>query len=340
VLSEGIVYVVAPGTGAVVGTVQEGVGPMQNAEPGQQMLTVGNQGKEVYVGNQGDTVSAVDVASETLAGSARSAMHTPSAIAVTADGRHAYVAGIDGSEVRLFDLATGKPAGAPIAVGAEPDAIALTPDGKQALVSNSLSNTVSVIDTATGTVTATIPVNPDPQQIVMDGSDTAYVSCGTPMKLDLTNDTAAAMVATPYAGGGLALSPDGSTLYVPVLKGIDVVDTVSNTLVSKITIPGDQDYGVAISPDGSRLYVTGGPINIGVVYVVDLATAEVVAHAPARSLGQAIAISPDGSQVYLASLLAPDVSILSTSTDTITGTYKVGTGEARTPIGGIAVGEG
>jgi hypothetical protein len=44
--------------------------------------------------------------------------------------------------------------------------------------------------------------------------------------------------------------------------------------------------------------------------------------------------------VYLASLLAPDVSVLSTSTDTITGTYKVGTGNARTPLGGIAVGGG
>jgi len=338
VLSEGIVYVVAPATGAVDGTVTEGIGPMQNVEPGQQMLAVGNQGKDIYVGNLGDTVSAVDVASKTLAGEARSAMHTPGAIAITADGQHAYVAGLDGSDLRLFDLATGKPVGAPIKVGAEPDGIALTPDGTQALVSNSMSNTVSVIDTASGAVTATIPVNADPQQIVMDGPDTAYVTGGASTEeLNLTTDTVAATVHTYYAGGGLALSPDGSTLYVPVLKGVDVINTATNTLTSTITLPGNQNYGDAISPDGSRLYVTGGPINIGVVYVVDLTTDKVVAHAPAKSLAEAIAISPDGSQVYLASLLAPRLSVLSTSTDTITGTYKVGTGNARTVVSGIAV---
>lgn len=341
VLSEGIVYIVAPATGAVDGTTTEGTGPTQDVEPGQQMLAVGNQGKDIYVGNLGDTVSAIDVASKTLAGEARSAMHTPSAIAISADGQHAYVAGLDGSDVRLFDLATGKPVGTPITVGAEPDGIALTPDGTRALVSNSMSNTISVIDTATGAVTATIPVNADPQQIVMDGPDTAYVTCGgSTEELNLTNDSVAATVATYYAGGGLALSPDGSTLYVPVLKRVDVINTATNTLTSTISLPGNQNYGAAISPDGTRLYVTGGPINIGVLYVVDLASDKVVAHAPARSLAEAIAISPDGSQVYLASLLAPRLSVLSTSTNAITGTYKVGTGNARTPLSGIAVGEG
>lgn len=342
VLAQGVVYLVDPTSGALEGSVVEGLGPQQSAEIGQPMLAIANQGKDVYAGNLGDTVSAVDVASKTLAGTARSAMHTPSAIAITADGQHAYVAGFDGSDVRLFDLATGTGVGAPIAVGAFPDAIALTPDGTRALVSNSMSSTVSVIDTATRAVTATIPVGEDPQQIVADGAGTAYVVTGAGLQeLDLANDTAAGTVNTAgVVGGGLAISPDGSTIYVPVLKGVDIVNTATNTLTSTIKTPGDQNYGVAVSPDGSRLYITGGPLNIGVVYVIDLSTAAVVAHAPARGLAQALAVSPDGSQVYLASKFYPDLSVLGTSTDTITSTYKIGTGHARTMLGGIAVGEG
>jgi YVTN family beta-propeller protein len=64
----------------------------------------------------------------------------PYGIAVSPDGKHAYVTCN----------------GTTIGVGANPRGVAVAPHGKQAYVVNQASNTVSVISAASNTVTATI----------------------------------------------------------------------------------------------------------------------------------------------------------------------------------------
>ena len=83
------------------------------------------------------------------------------------------------------------------------------------------NNDVSVIDTATNTVIATIPVG-----------------------------------STPY---GVAVTPDGSKVYVTNFGSntVSVIDGATNTVIATIPI-ANSPGGVAVTPDGSKVYVTNG----------------------------------------------------------------------------------
>jgi YVTN family beta-propeller protein len=86
----------------------------------------------------------------------------PEGVAVTPDGKHAYVTNEGDGTVSVIDTATNTVA-ATVVVGTFPIWVAVTPDGKQAYVANNgadyppfMPSTVSVIDTATNTVAATV----------------------------------------------------------------------------------------------------------------------------------------------------------------------------------------
>ena len=78
-------------------------------------------------------------------------------MAITPDGKHAYVTNQFDGTVSVITTATGA-VSAPITVGKGPDGVAITPDGKHAYVANFGDGTVSVITTATGVVSAPITV--------------------------------------------------------------------------------------------------------------------------------------------------------------------------------------
>ena len=81
----------------------------------------------------------------------------PIGVAITPDGKHAYVTNTGDGTVSVITTATGA-VSAPITVGNGPAGVAITPDGKHAYVTNSGDGTVSVITTATGAVSAPITV--------------------------------------------------------------------------------------------------------------------------------------------------------------------------------------
>jgi YVTN family beta-propeller protein len=114
---------------------------------------------------------------------------------------------------------------------------------QNAYITNSADNTVSVIDTASNTVTATIPVGINPF--------------------------------------GVAVTPDGSKVYVASsfgqfgrnFSGILVIDTASNMRTPGIPVSGIP-VGVAVTPDGKKVYVADSLLNS--VSVIDTATNTVV----------------------------------------------------------------
>ncbi len=162
-----------------------------------------------------------------------------------------------------------------------------------AYVANFGSNTVSVIDTATNAVTATIPVG--------------------------------------YEPFGVAVSPDGSRVYVansclypicPINNDtVSVIDTASDTVTATITV-GANPFGVAVSPDGSRVYVT----NLGsdTVSVIGTASDTVTATISVGVGPRGVAVSPDGSHVYVANYGGNTVSVIDTATNQVTATIGVG----------------
>jgi YVTN family beta-propeller protein len=138
-----------------------------------------------YVTNVLDgTVSVVDTATPAVVATIPVGSF-PSAVAVTPDGKHVYVAnrgtGAVPGAVSVIDTSSNAVV-ATVPVGINPTGVAITPDGTHAYVTNANLNsgargTVSVISTATNKVVATIPagINPFGIAITPDGKR-AYVT--------------------------------------------------------------------------------------------------------------------------------------------------------------------
>jgi YVTN family beta-propeller protein len=147
-------------------------------------------------------------------------------------------------------------------------------------------HTVSVIDTETNTVIATIPVGDSPF--------------------------------------GVAVSPDGSKVYVTNLgsASVSVIATATDTVTATIPVAGHTDE-VAVSSDGSKVYVTN--VSSGNVSVIDPATNTVTATIPVGLAPLGVAVTPDGSKVYVANVDSHNVSVIETATNTVIATIPVGT---------------
>lgn len=219
----------------------------------------------VYVVNNGGFGSVVPIDAATgTAGSSIPVGDTlgtaPHGIAITPDGKTAYVANQGSNSVTPIDIATGTP-GTPIPVGSGPSGIATTPDGKTVYVANSSSQSVTPIDTATNTAGPAIPIQLFPEAIAItpDGK-TAYVASGGITGLLTPIDTATNTLGAPLAFGGIpgqmAITPDGKTVYVivEVTQGPDAgatfvarFDTATNT--ESTLISDDDAAGIAVLPD-------------------------------------------------------------------------------------------
>ncbi len=176
-------------------------------------------------------------------------------VAITPDGKHAYVANSGSGTVSVIDTATNTVVfgvGFPIPVGTFPRGVAVTPDGKHAYVANTGSDNVSVIDTATNTVVTTVPVQSIPIGVAVtpDGKH-AYVTNDNSSSVSVIDTASNTVVATVGVGVnpfGVAITPDGKHAYVASgFSNVSVIDTASNTVVATVGV-GDNPLGVGIVP--------------------------------------------------------------------------------------------
>jgi len=202
----------------------------------------------------------------------------PDAIAITPDGKTAYVANGLSTSVVPIDLATGT-AGAPITVGIDPDAIAITPNGNTAYVANYADDTVTPINLATNVPGTAVQVGPTlgrhnhalmwhPTAIAITPNGwTAYVtnSWNDISTVDLTTDVATPAGCTQDGCGpgaiifpegpegpphpdAIAITPDGRTAYVAddSVGTITPVNLATNAPGKPIVV-GDSPCGIAIT---------------------------------------------------------------------------------------------
>jgi YVTN family beta-propeller protein len=264
-------------------------------------------------------------------------------IAITPDGRFAYVADAASNGVSVIDTRTNEvvPVGGgdAIGVGEQPGGIAMTPDGRFVYVADKGSGGVSVIETATNEVKPVaggteIKVGKDPFAIAItpDGRF-AYVanseSNGVSVIDTATNEvrTVGGLAEVPVATDPLAIAitPDGRFAYVVGGGGgITVIDTATNAVqpvgTGKEIVLGQELEGVAIAPDGRLAYVSLATADS--VAVIDTASNEVkpVPGGMAIPVGagpNAIAITPDGRFAYVADAASDGVSVIDTRTNEV-----------------------
>ena len=305
-----------------------------------------------YVTNFGSaSVSVINTATNTSVATIPVG-NGPSTIAVTPDGAHVYVVDVGDSTVSVIATATNTVVGSPIPVGPSigpssnvgaliSGGIAITPSGSSVYVANSGGNTVSVIATASNTVVDTIPVGSQPTGIAItpDGAH-VYVANSGDSTVSVIATATNTVEGLPLPVGlfplGVAITPDGTHAYIanPASSdGIDVIEIATNTVVDTILV--DVPAAVAITPDGTHAYTLSNNPTIDnhvneTVSVIATATNMVVSSP--ITIGPAvpivvftIAVTPDGTGVYVPNASANSVSVVSTASNTVTGSVAVGT---------------
>jgi gliding motility-associated-like protein len=243
----------------------------------------------------------------------------------------AYVASEVSNNVSVINTTTNTVVATIPVVGVDPRCIAVSPDGARVYVGSYYPGNISVIDAATNTRVATIGNIPNCESLVvsMDG-DILYA---TYYNRDGAGGVAAISTATnevisDYAAGdypnGVAISPDGSRLYVSSLQPgvITVNNTLTKAVIATIQV-GSDPFAISISPDGSRLYVA----NSNKVSVINTSTNKVVSTITSGLNSRySILVNPTGDLVYLTNG-GGTVAVISTALNKVVRTIYVDRGD-------------
>lgn len=202
-------------------------------------------------------------------------------LAISSDGKRAYVTGWDGDAVIVADLVARRVIDAIELnkIMARPFEIAISPDGARVYVSS----------------TAFSPEDYSSIKVIDTGSNSF-----------------ADEIILRSPSRGLEVSADGKQLYAVVDedtrdydRGVLVIDTATNTVASTISLakmepPPTNLNDVAIVPGKDKAYITDiGHRSRGGVYVLDLLSNRVAKKIDVGWCPQMVAITADGSRAYV-----------------------------------------
>jgi YVTN family beta-propeller protein len=207
------------------------------------------------------SVSVFDPATNETVGKPIPVGETPNTLAITPNGKTAYVANRFGESVSAIETATAKVIKT-IEVGTQPVGVAVSPDGSLVYVSDYASEKVSIVSTATNTEVGELKVEGKP--------------------------------APP------AVTPDGKFIWVPHQEnggGIEIFDAQTRQPVGTIPAP-EESFGLVFTPDGRRALLIAEESQ-DEVWVIDTATRMPVKKIPVESEPQAIAVIPSGRTAYV-----------------------------------------
>jgi YVTN family beta-propeller protein len=179
-----------------------------------------------------------------------------------------------------------------------------------------------------------LDVNPAGTRLYAANPSTSTSNPDTVSVINLVDRTLIrnALLGTGTDPGGLAVSPDGSKVYVTArtddtVWSLNTADNTSFTLVASGSHVDDPN-SVEFSPDGSLAYVANAsnvPAGIPALTVIDTATGAVVSNVDTSPGFSAIdvAVSPDGRFVYVLNSGSQSISVVSAATRTLVASIPV-----------------
>jgi len=252
-------------------------------------------------------------------------------------------------------------AGDSTAVASGPQGIVFSPDGRKVYVAS--QGSVSIVSAVTSKVIVPNSAYPNTPRAVAQGivasPDGKRVYVGSGVEGIVAMDAALAQAIPSESIGGftvgssaaiapqaLALSPDGTQLYVADNRSDGVVRIVTLASRSYVSSPsfgtGRVPVAVAAHPDGTKVYVAvADPARTSAdfIAVLDPRTGIPAAATIALATGagpKGIAFAPDGRTAYVSNHDANTVSIVDTTTDIVSATlsgFRAPAGIAISPDG-------
>jgi YVTN family beta-propeller protein len=160
------------------------------------------------------------------------------------------------------------------------------------------------------------------------GNDTVAVVPSQSLNPDDYVDTPETLIKVGVNPEGVAVSPDGSQVWVadtgpqtgePTLGALSVISAATNTVTATIALRGTDPRQIAFSPSGGTAYVTTG---IG-LYVINTATHRIVTLIGGLGNPEGVTVSPNGT-VYVTNDVQNVVDVISAKTNRVTRTIPVG----------------
>ncbi|MFZ5780337.1 MAG: autotransporter domain-containing protein [Pseudomonadota bacterium] len=162
----------------------------------------------------------------------------------------------------------------------------------------------------------------------------AYVAFFGSNRLQVIDSASRSVVQTVTTAAGplgVAVSPDGTTLYISDKSAGTVsvyaiaAATGLLTQTASVNLPaGAGPRDLTVSPDGGKLYVVDQ--NQDRVVVVDTATNTVTATVSTGLQPINIAINPSGTRAYVTNTTSGNLTVIDTSTNSVVTTLAVGSG--------------
>jgi YVTN family beta-propeller protein len=299
-IGAGTVSVVDTKAGTVTDTITVGKGPYG--------VAFSPDGQRVYVTNHADnSVSVIDAKTHTVTATIPVGVD-PWDVAVTPDAKHVYTANDGGPDpATVSDITTSSGQVSVIDGVAGASAVAARPGGAEAYTAGGLS-IITVIDAKTGTLSQTPSGTPAPApwtngiklgdfnteaiRFSPDGTR-AYATTnfnGSVVVVDTKTRSVLQTIKVGDGAVGLAVTPDGTKVYVVSDGGLVAVDPTTGVAAAPIAI-GPMPEQVAITADGKRAYVSGG-LGAASLSVVDLKAGAVTSTIPVGAIPMGVALCP------------------------------------------------
>ena len=286
----------------------------------------------LYVTNtKSDSISIIDTNTFEVTGTIPLGKGKPNRIVFEPNGRTAWVVYDRSHDLGVVD-ATTKKLVKRLKIGGNPYNLAVSPDNRYLYVLDWASDTsndeVIAWDLKTEKIEWRLEVSTWPAHSVFsrDGK-LLYVSgetAGDLTVIDLASRTAVARVV--HGGGdamGLALSPDGKTLYAGTgeNKSVLKLDTATHKQVGTIAVPGVV-HETTLTLDGKFLYVTLRKANK--VVVISTADDRIVKTIDSRGYPDLVTMEPSGRYALVTNRYADHVSVIDLATHTPVRSIPVG----------------
>ena len=259
----------------------------------------------------------------------------PHEVAVSPDGRLAYVANYGtrdnpGHTLTVIDI-RARSVARTIDLGEfrRPHGIHVSRDGKLVWVTCEANQSVIGVDTATGKVVESFLTGQEVSHMVVPSADenklyVANIGSGTVSVVDRKTKVVKNLV-TGKGAEGIDLSPDGRWVWVTNREAntLSVIDAANDAVTASFPSGGLMPIRVKFQPDGKAALVSLARSNK--VMLFDVATRKPIQEIEAGSTPVGILVTPDGQRAFVANTMSNHISVIDLSTGKVVATFSPGT---------------